>query len=52
VNKTCRAIRREKLCLGSLLCELPAMLGLTHFEFNQLIPPWQRFQCVVMFRTA
>ena len=35
VNRTCRAIRREKLCLGSLLCELPAMLGLTHDEFNR-----------------
>jgi len=35
VNKTCRAIRREKLCLGSLLCELPAMLGLTHDEFKR-----------------
>jgi len=35
VNKTCRAIRREILCLGSLLASLPSMLGLTHEEFDK-----------------
>ena len=34
-NSSCRAIRREPLFLGALLCELPALLGLSHAEFDQ-----------------
>lgn len=34
INKTCRAIRREPLFLGALICHLPKMLGLTHEEFD------------------
>ena len=35
VNSTCRAIRREVVALGELLCVIPGYLGLTHEEFNE-----------------
>ena len=34
-GRACRAARREKLCLGSLLCSLPAVLGLARGEFSE-----------------
>ena len=35
VNGTCRAIRRELLCLGNLYANIPNYLDLTHEEFEQ-----------------
>ena len=64
-TKTCRAIRREKLCLGSLLCELVTppcsvegfLQSKIFFALQKTfrvppILPWQRFQCLVLLRTV
>ena len=40
MNRTCRAIRREKLCLGSLLCELPSRHARSH---PRRVPPVDRY---------